>query len=45
MQKILDDLVNNVKENIPGYIAISVAEIASVNVLYQTQMFLSLTQH
>ncbi|MBE7633094.1 hypothetical protein [Tenacibaculum finnmarkense] len=29
MQKILDDLVNNVKENIPGYIAISVAEIAS----------------
>lgn len=29
MQKILDDLVNNVKENIPGYIAISVAEMAS----------------
>lgn len=29
MQKLLDDLVHNVKENIPGYIAISVAEMAS----------------
>ncbi len=29
MQKILDNLVNNVKENIPGYVAISVAEMAS----------------
>ncbi|CAL2086389.1 conserved hypothetical protein [Tenacibaculum dicentrarchi] len=29
MQKLLDDLVNNVKENIPGYIAISVAEMSS----------------
>ncbi|WP_271405458.1 hypothetical protein [Tenacibaculum soleae] len=29
MQQILDDLVKNVKENIPGFIAISVAEMAS----------------
>ncbi|WP_428740297.1 hypothetical protein [Tenacibaculum sp.] len=29
MEKILTSLVQNVKENIPGYIAISVAEIAS----------------
>lgn len=29
MQQILDNLVNNVKENIPGYLAISVAEMAS----------------
>lgn len=29
MQDILDELVNNVKENIPGYVAISVAEMAS----------------
>ncbi|CAM1358267.1 conserved protein of unknown function [Tenacibaculum soleae] len=29
MQQILDDLVKNVKENISGYIAISVAEMAS----------------
>ncbi|CAM1350224.1 hypothetical protein [Tenacibaculum insulae] len=29
MQQILDDLVKNVKENIPGYIGISVAEVAS----------------
>jgi len=29
MQKLLDDLINNVKENIPGYIAISVAEMSS----------------
>ncbi|WBX73751.1 hypothetical protein PG913_00335 [Tenacibaculum pacificus] len=29
MQKILDQLVENVKEGIPGYIAISIAEMAS----------------
>ena len=29
MEKILTSLVQNVRENIPGYIAISVAEIAS----------------
>lgn len=29
MQQILDDLVKNVKENISGYIGISVAEMAS----------------
>ena len=29
MEKILTSLVQNVKENVPGYIAISVAEIAS----------------
>ncbi|MDB0614568.1 hypothetical protein PL372_02975 [Tenacibaculum dicentrarchi] len=29
MQKILNDLITNVKENIPGYIAISVAEMSS----------------
>ncbi|CAM1344789.1 hypothetical protein [Tenacibaculum amylolyticum] len=29
MQETLTDLVNNVKDNIPGYIAISVSEMAS----------------
>ncbi|MBE7647346.1 hypothetical protein [Tenacibaculum finnmarkense] len=29
MQKILDKLVENVREDIPGYIAISIAEMAS----------------
>ncbi|TDQ25619.1 hypothetical protein [Tenacibaculum caenipelagi] len=29
MEKILTSLIKNVKENVPGYIAISVAEIAS----------------
>ncbi|WCC44895.1 hypothetical protein PJW08_00955 [Tenacibaculum finnmarkense] len=31
MQKILDKLVENVREDIPGYIAISIAEMASEN--------------